>query len=46
MNGVTPLAGSKNESRMRDGVNVQNLELDIASHKTLYTELQGLLFKD
>lgn len=45
VNGVTPLAGSKNEGRMHDGVVTENIQLDEDALQDELQELKKLVFE-
>ena len=44
-NGVVPLAGSKNEEHMRDGVLTEEISLDMLVEDPSLKALKGLLFE-
>ena len=44
MGGVVPLAGSKNEERMRDGVEAEKIDLSHAESQRVLSRVQELLF--
>lgn len=44
INGVVPLAGSKNEGRMHDGVKTEEIDLSSTTKQAELDELQQVLF--
>ena len=44
VNGVVPLAGSKNEQHMKDGVMTEQINLDGVTSKALLQAVEKLLF--